>query len=310
MLFGAIGIEVGAAKTKVKPDGGTKLLDALLTADRDEREKVPDKGDYFRASSIGYLCPRELYLAKRDSVALKKTVSAQLAFTFAIGTAYHSALQSEIMPMMKDGVMQGYWRCTTCNRLHTGAAAEHDNSIDGGLMWTPRPQKCSDPDCKSHDSGSCEFAYVELSMKNEEFRITGHSDGILAWADGTEVADIKTANEYMFDSKFDASNGGSPSEDHVKQLMVYGWLLDHNGGLIKGHRLVYVKKGEESLKKALSEFSMARDETVLAGVRKLLLDCISVVDGDGSYVPNRLPECKVKTDKRAKGCQMCKACFK
>lgn len=194
--------------------------------------------------------------------------------------------------MLPHGVFQGHWR----NRA-TGYVAKGDSLPLGhngeclSHAWTAMPKGSSD-----------DYEYVELSFRNEEYRITGHCDGVLVWPDSEpEIFELKTISDAGF-ARVDPDNGGSPKADHVLQAQAYLWF----SGLNKA-RIVYFCKRFGRFDEMLCEHLIERDEAIIESIKAALKETIKALDE--GHKPNRLTECRGKGSERAKYCPARIACF-
>lgn len=271
----------------------TKLTDALMEglAAPDRDSPIPEAGMWFRSSGIPYLCPRMYALAIRDQFTLNENPDAELTWVFGTGTAFHTQFQEDYLQRL-GSVFQGWWRNRKDGSVHKGAAIhDHDDTLQN--LWTGRPE-------------GGDYEYVELEFRCEEFRLTGHCDGVLVWGDDSpdEILEIKTINSRGFDF-VDPIAGGKPKVEHVAQVQAYMWL----SGLTRA-RILYIKKdlSVRDPKKVLCEHLIERDESIISSIKEMLLECTSVVD-NGGEVPPRLPECRTKTSSKARYCSGRDACF-
>ena len=270
-----------------KPVKSTRLKDAILEGLGKGRPQVPvQKGDYFRSSSIPRLCPRMYALALKDNLDVGLNPDARLRWVFGVGTACHTQFQEEWLQTIGE-VFQGWWRDrATVKRM--------SESLGGDLsyLWRPRPKGL---DCE----------YVELEFKSDEFRLTGHCDGVLVWDDqDVEILEIKTINSWGFKS-VDPITGGKPKVEHVAQVQAYMWMSG-----LKRARILYVKKDlSVGPDEVMCEHVVERDESIIESIKDMLVECAQVIDGEYVGVPPRLDECRTKSSPRAKYCVAQKHCF-
>ena len=280
-------------KPQVRPMATTKLRNALRQGlERKGNPAPPKAGDWLRASGLPRLCPRMYALAMQQAFSLDTDVDAELGWTFGIGTAMHRQFQEEFLRTLPHGVFQGHWR----NRA-TGYVAKGDSLPLGhngeclSHAWTAMPKGSSD-----------DYEYVELSFRNEEYRITGHCDGVLVWPDSEpEIFELKTISDAGF-ARVDPDNGGSPKADHVLQAQAYLWF----SGLNKA-RIVYFCKRFGRFDEMLCEHLIERDEAIIESIKAALKETIKALDE--GHKPNRLTECRGKGSERAKYCPARIACF-
>ena len=266
-----------------------RLQEALTQSMPEERrDQTPFKGMWFRSSGLYRLCPRSLQFGKRDGVNLAINVDSRLRWIFGSGTAIHTQFQQDYLPTLGD-VFQGWWtrgsdEFVKGEPLKTGSLKN---------KWTTRPQ----------GEG---WQYEELEFVNDEYRLTGHCDGVLVWGeDDVEALELKTISSRGYDN-VDPSLGGRPKGEHVIQVQAYMWLM----GLDRA-RIVYINKDLNMLfPKGICEHIIERDEAKIKLIQGMLRDCATAADL-GFDVPlyDRVPECSKKSDYRAKDCAVRDQCF-
>jgi hypothetical protein len=275
----------------------TRLADCLIEGlGKSDREAVPPhSGMWFRSSGIPYLCPRLYALALRDEFLVNEPPDADLMWTFGVGTAFHTQFQEDYLQRLGD-VFQGWWRDRDKGTVHKGTTI-HDHDETLSHLWIPKP---------TEEWQGTNHEYVELEFRNEEYRITGHCDGVLVWPDSDpEILEIKTINTRGFDF-VDPIMGGKPKVEHVAQAQAYMWL----SGLTKA-RILYIKKDlSVGPRKVMCEHLIERDESIIDGIKSMLKECASVVDNGVDDLPARLPECRTKTSGKARWCAGKGPCFR
>ena len=280
----------GAQKSLVP---NTRLLDSLMkTMESVKHKPVPMKGDYQRSSNLSRVCPREIQLQKRLNVSAEAIVDAKLSWIFNTGHAIHHQFQEVYLQTLGD-VFQGWWGSNDGEDLQVGE--ELNDSLKN--KWIAKPKDGKD------------YHYVELEFCNEEYRLTGHCDGVLVWGeDDVEIFELKTISSRGFKT-VDPNEMGSPKPEHVLQVNAYMWLT----GLERA-RIVYVNKDMNTmLPKAICEHVIDRDESVISEIKELLKKCINASDSEPSRneaLYEKHSDCKTKSSYRAKDCAFRTECFK
>lgn len=277
----------------------TRLRDALMESMRDRGDKKFAKiGMDFRCSSLPYLCPRAYAISLAENINLSDEVDAKLRWIFGIGTAIHHQFQEEFLKTL-GGVFQGWWKCVLCGHVHVGE--EQDAPLR--YKWIPMPDRCVK--CDKAGAGN-QFEYVELEMYSSNLRLSGHCDGVLVWPDSVEVLELKTIGSRGFDS-VRPEIGGKPLPAHIMQLNAYMAMT----GLASG-RIVYIQKSDAEFQKVLCEHEISVDQSVVLGIKKLLRKTDKAMlqaSQDRDRLPKRLPECRRRSDYKAKGCPCRDRCF-
>lgn len=235
-------------------------------------------------SSFASLCPREEVLVGVENLTRKGEITADLALIFDHGHALHWALQNRVLPAA--GVLRGQWRCHGC-----GARAGAPNGSGGPLEWAvARPPLC--PAC-----GEEAFTFEEYVLRDEEYRVQGHSDGFL------EIEGLPGLG--VFEGKSINPRGAwevrdTPKLDHVIQTQMYMWLTGAQWGVI-----VYWDKAGSGMA-SLIEHMIDRDEETIDFIKLTIKSIWAGID-DGGPLPSRI--CETATCKRAEACSVTVQCF-
>lgn len=185
--------EVGPAKRVVNIKTGSLIKDIVLgnCSPRVEPKVIPPPtlDTYWRASSIGSLCPvEEVYCALKGLTRYEQnTMDAD--FRMKNGTFLHEWLIPYIDHLV------GTWTCRACGDVRT--------------KWSPT---C--PKCKSYEA-----VYQTPKLQNDTEHISGTPDGIGAIGGEGEVVEIKTTRTSI--KKF---TDGDLFAKYVVQCNVYMWL--------------------------------------------------------------------------------------
>jgi hypothetical protein len=270
-----------------------RLQDALMHSMSEERkDQTPHEGMWFRSSGLYRLCPRSLQLGRDHGVNLAIKVDPKLRWIFGSGTAIHTQFQQDYLPTL-GSVFQGWWRRVEPDATERQVKGER---IEGGSLshkWCSRPEGAG-------------WQYEELEFRNEEYRLTGHCDGVLVWGEGDiEALELKTISSRGYES-IDPALGGRPKGEHIIQVQAYMWLM----GLDRA-RIVYINKDLNTLfPQGLCEHVVNRDEAQIKLIQGMLRDCATAADlGLEAPLFERLPECGKKSDARAKDCAARNECF-
>ena len=268
-----------------------RLQEALFDSMPEKRrDQTPYEGMWFRSSGLYRLCPRSLQLGKEHGVNLAIEVDSKLRWIFGSGTAIHTQFQQDYLPTLGD-VFQGWW-----SKLESDQPWHKGEELTGGSLsnkWTKRPEGKG-------------WQYEELEFVNEEFRLTGHCDGVLVWnEDDIEALELKTISSRGYDN-VDPALGGRPKGEHVIQVQAYMWLM----GLDKA-RIVYINKDLNKLfPEGICEHIVERDDAQIKLIQGMLKECAKASDL-GLEVPlyDRIDSCPKKSAYRAKDCKVRDHCF-
>lgn len=320
--------------TDVGAASGFRLVPALVKHMPESRDMDPPTVDTaFRMSGMAKFCPRMYALAMRDGTPVGEHVDAEKRWIFSTGNAVHRIFQDELLHELGD-VFQGWWRCRRCALVHRGA--EMPASCLLSHKWIPRPKSCQgcldlfevvgrDDDPTDHD----EYDYVELEFESKEYRITGHSDGVLDWrayasdpTDLVELLEIKTIGAKgapWVDSRL----GKPPMKAHVIQAQAYLWGVE--GTEISQTRILYVEKSfERPMLDVCFEHVVERNPDYAEALKRALKRTIHVLKKVDEWqklsfddprrldleLPDRLPLCRRLSDYRTKRCPVRKPCFR
>lgn len=270
-----------------------RLQDALLDSMPEKRrDQTPHEGMWFRSSGLYRLCPRSLQLGREHGENLALKVDSKLRWIFGSGTAIHTQFQQDYLPTLGN-VFQGWWRRVNENGVEEWEKGESLSEYSLANKWTPRPEGTG-------------WEYEELEFVNNDFRLTGHCDGVLVWGeDDIEAFELKTISSRGYDN-VNPALGGRPKGEHVIQVQAYMWLMGLNRA-----RIVYVNKDLNMLfPEGICEHVIERDEAQILLIQGMLKDCAEAADvGLGIDLHDRIPECSKKSAYRAKDCGVRDHCF-
>ena len=317
-----IGTVVQTAGDPPQGEISSKLVDLMYAQLRRQAKPLDPADLWFSASDAHNLCPRLFALAVRHGISIREAPDPELLWIFAVGTGYHYALQNDLLPSLGTLLQGGWQRISKDGKIlevHAGKTA--GPWTEPGRGWGPKPE-------------GDYWKFVEPKGRIPACRFVGKWDGVLVWPDGaSEVLEIKSIREDQFPS-VNPLAGGRPKADHVLQVQAYLWL----SGLERG-RLLYAAKGSGKMRHVLAEHVVVRDD---AAIRKLEADlracgaaveavvkAQAVVDSgiakatpetmEGvrenaqqlllSVIPDRPAVCRIKSDPRARKCDLRDICF-
>lgn len=209
------------------------------------------EGDYFRISSLPYLCAREEVLASQYEIIRAEKIPPHLRITFDIGDRFHELYRNVYWGPMGEWV--GAWECKRCGwNTDTAGLSEPPEKGKRPAKLTEMPKSCPDcgalqpthcrhcgevmgaicPQCgevrdghAASDSDALRFddilVFKEWHIFDHRLRIKGHPDG---WRrlEGSRpsVADIKSHGFNGFKSR------NTPRQGHRRQVWSYQWCSD------------------------------------------------------------------------------------
>lgn len=182
----------------------SSLYEHIESLQASEEIKTPLQAeDYFRASSIFKMCPRQEALYHKYKIDRKERISAALSRTFKFGRLYEKFFRDELLG--DSGLLLGKWKCRVCDYT----------TIDDST----KPKECG-------VCGAIVFDYVEDDLVDKELGIGGHPDGKLLWENRRYLLELKTTNSFNFSKVLQ-----TPMEHHVAQMQIYMNMLKMDVGL-------------------------------------------------------------------------------
>lgn len=219
--------------------GSVPLLSIVGDLEKAVRKRGPDIRDRgWHPSQLMDMCPRFEVLRRLlpDEHAPDRLSDFDLRtqMIFDVGTALHLWWQEQYFGPM--GVLKGSWRCCRCGYrtgIMTMPMGDHlcgSSYSDGSPMLIPNGRTASFGNNRL-------WKFAEVPVKNSDWGIVGHSDGIYILGLNTAyqedvVLDIKTAGPNFW------SSGGRPYPSNIFQINLYMWMLNKKKGV-----LLYVDKG-------------------------------------------------------------------
>jgi hypothetical protein len=259
------------------------------------KKEILSKDSWVRVSSLAFLCAREEALCVKYGIIREEEISADLSVIFEHGHALHWALQNRILPRL--GAFYGRWRCAVCGAAYGG----RDRPWVFGTFTAEefvasqvqRPSVCASCDSELDDSNSL---YIEPTFHNNEFKLSGHSDGFLVipGLDGMGLLEAKSINP-----KGAAEVRLCPKLDHVIQAHCYMWLTG-----LRWAKILYWDKAGSGIR-SLVEHTIEYDEDTIFKVRDLLTTLRE--DLASPDLPSKI--CQRRTCDRAKACDAVDYCF-
>jgi hypothetical protein len=267
----------------VRTTRGHSLIKAISALYRRDEDVLPLKpGDRIRCSAYAHLCAREEVLCSLRGIRRKNIVEPDTNLIFLHGTALHWGVQNELLPLL--GVLLGVWRCHGCGQTYGSYDALPTN-------LSLRPDTCMR--CGDHG-----FTYTEVYIKDDEYHLHGHLDGLLRLPGlpGLGMLEVKSIGDRFFHEVRER-----PMIAHIIQVNLYFMLL---GPDFKWAKVLYWNKGGGGLA-ALREHLVERDEALITTIKTTLK---SIWEGvEHGTLPDRI--CATSTCPRAAKCSVTERCF-
>lgn len=261
----------------------------------------PEKKDgYLSASSLPYLCPRKEAICLTEDFTRTDVIKPELQMIFETGNAFQVIIRDMVA---KKGILQGMWRCKTCDYVHGSTDGEFTINSRGEKeshlkARITRPRKCG---IEIDGYGTCDgdkFEYIEETIIDDNEEIIGHPDGFISNARYDHVWEIKTVNNFRYKEAKQA-----PFHEHLEQSMWYAFKTNKRGVI-----LTYFNKDNGSFCSHVLDLSQEIVSNVLRRARSTR-SAIKEFYETGSI--NQMPEriCQSMSDPMAKRCEVCDKCF-
>jgi hypothetical protein len=236
-----------------------------------EIKKPLQEKDYFRASAIFKMCPREEALYHKYNIDRKDRISAALWRTFSFGRVFERFFRDELLG--KSQILVGIWKCNICEFC----TDKH--------VRISKPSECG-------VCGAQSFEYVEEDLINEELGIGGHPDGFLKWDNEEYLLELKTTNSFNFSKILT-----EPMASHIAQMQIYMHILKLGKGIV-----FYFNKDTSQI--ILHEISYSEEQVKILFEKPMQYKSYLKT----ANLPPRI--CFDASNARANKCAMCKLCFK
>lgn len=227
-------------------------------------------------------CPKSAWYVIKDKRNPEISSKFQKLNVFAEGTAIHDKWQAWIAAT---GTLEGLWECAVCKTSWWGLSK--DNSV-------------------CYVCNNSIIRYREVPIKNEEFHLLGHADGIVSDTQGKVVLEIKSVGigtlRFEAPELFSRYSKGELSLDklwkevktpfysHLRQINLYMYCLGIHSGVV-----LYEWKPTQDVKEFEIKFQPELIASILAG-------CSTVKSAlDNNTTPMRPMNASLDA-------QMCKTC--
>lgn len=268
-----------------KPVISTKLRDAILEGWTETRSGsvATLKGQdetwnefWLHASATKKWCPRMAALSAMFGTPSEEH-KAETLWNFGQGHAYHWLFQSKMLGSL-GAVFMGAWRRFVpvkdepgkfLESVHLGVPVVDDGEErDIVRGWCEKPEEDQQTDGWVRNG----WEYIESKVRMLKYRIVVKFDAVLRWKDdGEEIFELKTEKEGARE-QLDPQIGGVPRQQHVEQVNLAMWASG-----IKRARIVYMFKGEYTLKRSLIEHVLEYDPAVIERLKDMALKCVEAV---------------------------------
>lgn len=163
----------------------TPLVDQYMLLNPEENTR---KTGVFHPSEItGEFCSRAWAYGEMHPEMKRMHVSPGLQRTFDVGHALHTIYKIYLGDI---GVLFGKWACLKCGHVVEGFKPK-EACPNCGVV---EPERLGIDDWDKRV-----WLYQEVTVRDEDFWLYGHTDGIVVLDQGKYVFEFKTANSRMFD---------------------------------------------------------------------------------------------------------------
>lgn len=244
--------------------------------------------EYLHVSDLLGKCVRKFALFETLRISPKpQAISITDALTYAQGDAIHDVLKARMVSAAPDRVW-GRWRCVCGHTV-----------VEEPCTFTQVDQSVV---CER-----CEFPtnmYVEVSMRDEEYKIVGNPDILISLHehDALYVTELKSISHDMWRELV------RPLPDHVLQVVFY-WLLMRRKGFRLADKVsvVYATKGWLFNGNPCKEFVIDPLRELARLDRYLRYASQMIAFRSGGDLPEKV--CTSPRDTMAKNCEVCTTCF-
>lgn len=186
-------------------------------------------------------CKRASWFLLNGHKRIAEKPNLRLQSIFDEGHYIHAKWQNWFYEM---GVLHGNFKCLSCERM----------------TWGTSPEKCEH--CEFHN-----LEYAEVTMRDDDLRIKGHTDGWIKDDKGDVLIEIKSIGpgtirndapdllmEYNGDLSKAFKNIKRPFPAHIMQGQMYLELMKRMGNEVEGIIFIYELKADQDYK----EFPMVK----------------------------------------------------
>lgn len=240
------------------------------------QKEIHDEFWLYASYATGW-CPRACAIAAAFGRA-QREIKPDLQWGFDIGKAMHEMLQQRLIPQDGNNPLLGAWirrGKTNIRGMYRDVESGYKNEIadsdvrDVVRGWGKRPKGFE---------GRDGWKFKEPKIRMLDYRVVIKMDGIIGWEDiGEEPFDIKTVDLREYDL-LNPLLGGKPKEATLLQGQLTMWATN-----TQRFRVVYVFKGEGSIKRAIFEHIVYRDDAEISRLKGVALECVGAVRDVDKY---------------------------
>lgn len=252
--------------------------------------RPPRLGEHLHVSDLVGKCMRRTAIIYRMKLSPQsRGLNLSDSLTFAQGDAIHDALRERLVTASPESAY-GRWGCR-CGTTVTEKPS----------LFTEVPATMTCPACKTGLT-----KYHEVTVRNEEFKITGNPDYLL-YRKATKsimVVELKSMTHEMW------KDLARPLPEHVLQTAFYWDLLSRDGYRMGSHAsILYATKAYVFRGSPVKE--MLVDMAALTAGGRLEPYYASAAQVKAARVGGPLPDrvCQSQEQTSAKNCDVCVQCF-
>lgn len=272
-------------KNKKNEDFVVKIFDGIPK--RVDVVQPMKSDDLIKVHSFGRLCPREEAICSKLNIVREREIDQKLLFTFNMGSCLGDMIRDDWLGPAH--YLIGSWKCKQCS--DTVGKAAHEGA---SRVFMPDCCKC----------GSEKFTYIEETVSNSRYGISGHPDSFLIFNEKYYIGEIKTARSIGY-NKIRNKTHESVDSTYLLQLRIYLWLTGYNDGMF-----IFINKdASPSLKHDhyLTCIPVKHDQKI---INERVIRWIEILreNIELQKIPKR-EICSKPTDRRAKDCGVANRCF-
>ena len=274
------------------PSGLSRLCPIKFYLYEQAREGLGDDDASVRAASMERM--RTFLDTKAHNAGPGGRFGGGLYMEFRTGHALHRGAQFQLGVI---GKLWGKWECTSCKIVRSGYMPR---AMFADVKGNPTPDAAPCIRCHGQNlRNDIPWDYIEPSVPDNKWGITGHTDGILHINRGGSLVKVLLEIKSISEAGYTEKLGQLPKSDHVEQASMYAHLFG-----VDYIQFIYISKNAT---RNWKEYLVELDRRAV-DVNLKKIDAVNKARKT-KELPLFARVCESIHDPKARGCPVVEECF-